>query len=88
MHKIVPTFLLSMVLTGCVAVWGAGYEIQNQNADAITIQYDTHFASLAEVQKVAQANCDAYDKDAVQRGQSESMWGISTVSFACANRKA
>ena len=88
MHKITPILLLSIALTGCVAIWGAGYEIQSQGADSITIKYDEHFASLSEIQKVAQANCDAYDKDAVKRAETASPWGITTVSFACAKRKA
>ena len=87
MKKIAAMFVLTAALTGCVAVWGRSYSIESQDADSIVIQYDEHFASLGDVEKIAQANCDAYDKKAAKQDETTTMWGITTVTFACAVRK-
>lgn len=73
-------------LPGCVAVWGAPYKIEFKSRSSITFSYDPMMANWGEVQNIAQAHCDQYDKDAVVHKQTRSDWGLMTVDYTCKNR--
>ena len=75
---------LAALLSGCVVVWGRAYEVEAETSEWITIKYDTTFASLAEIQQVAQASCDIHGKRAVFRDQSMNIWHLTTANFDCA----
>jgi hypothetical protein len=74
--------VVAVGLPGCVALWGGGYHIESENSQSITMKYDSHFASLSEVQNVAEAECRHYGKRAISQN-STSAWGITTVVFDC-----
>jgi hypothetical protein len=83
------TLLLTFAvgLSGCVAVWGRGYQVESESPDAVTIKYDHHFASPDDVAMVAEANCERFDKSARSSSSSTSIWGLTSVSFVCAGRR-
>lgn len=83
MSRTTLLIFIALALSGCVAVWGHAYNIESQDADSIIIKYDRHFASSGDVQNVAQASCARYGKDAASQGESTSIWGLTTVPFAC-----
>ncbi len=87
MHKPLVVVLAAILLSGCVAVWGRSYEIESETSEAVTIKYDRNFTDLQEVKKVAQANCAEIGKDAVERGETTSIWRITTVDFGCVKRR-
>ena len=73
----------AMLLTGCVAVWGAPYKVEAQSADAMTVHYDTHFIDRSDIQTIARDHCNRYGKDAAIQSDNTSAWGLSTATFAC-----
>jgi len=83
MKKIAVALALAGTLAGCVVVWGRGYEVEAETSEWITIKYDTHFASLDEVQQVAEASCGTHGKRAIMRGQDKSIWQLTTADFDC-----
>jgi hypothetical protein len=80
-------FAIAVALTGCVAVWGRGYNVEAANSASVTIKYDRHFSSLSEVEAVANASCGGFGKHQVSRGESTSPWGLTTVTFACVEQQ-
>jgi len=86
MYRAFITILITMALTGCVVAWGGAYKIDSQTPDTVTIKYDGTFIASNEIQKVAQATCDEYGKDAVKQEETMGMWRLRTVSFLCAKR--
>lgn len=79
-----PILALSLLaLCGCVAVWGQPFDIQSKSSDAITLKYDRNFTDAAEMDRIAQAHCDAYDGKAVKRDEATSMWNLTTVTYDC-----
>ncbi len=87
MPRIAYVAFAASCLTGCVAVWGRAYDVDAASPSAVSIKYDAHFTSASNVQKVAQAKCGRYDEVAISRGESTSLWGITTADFACVNRQ-
>jgi hypothetical protein len=86
MRECLFVIALAVGLTGCVAVWMSGYKVEVESSDAVTIKYDHHFASLNDVAMVAEASCERFGKRAVSTGGSTSIWGLTTVRFACVER--
>ena len=83
MSKAVFSLAMCLALSGCVVVWGRAYEVEAETSESITIEYDTNFTSLADVQQVAQASCGTHDKRAVFRDQSMNIWHLTTANFDC-----
>lgn len=83
MHKLAAIVAMAVALSGCVAVWGRPYEVETQTSESVTLKYDRNFASLGDVEKVAQANCAELGKSAVKKNETTSIWRISTVTFDC-----
>jgi hypothetical protein len=77
---------MAVCLPGCVLIWGGGYHVEVANPHSVSVQYDSHFASLADVQHAAQTRCLRYDKDAAARNTATSGWGITTIVFDCIAR--
>jgi hypothetical protein len=82
-NKTIALSTTLFMLTGCVAIWGGGYKIESSSESNIEIRYDHHFASMDDVQNVAQNHCRQVDKTAAVRSQSTSEWGLTTVYFTC-----
>jgi len=87
MSKVVIAAAIALTLCGCVAVWGRAYNIESANSDSVVIKYDGHFTSPGAVQNVAQARCAQRGRNAVSQGESTSIWGLTTVSFTCTERR-
>lgn len=85
-HKAASLALIALALTGCVAVWGQAYDIEQATSESVTIRYDRNFATLDEVDKIARKNCAESGKMAVEQHESTSVWRITTVSFNCVQR--
>ncbi len=86
MYKAFLVVSVTIALTGCVVAWGGTYSIETQTPDSVTIKYDGNFMTPEKIQKVAQATCEGYGKNAVKQEESTSVWRLTTVSFLCAKR--
>lgn len=86
MKNLAVAVALVAALSGCVAVWGRAYNVEAETSEWITIKYDTTFASLAEIQQVAQASCDTHSKRAVYRDQSMNILHLTTANFDCVGK--
>lgn len=84
MREIVVSAAVSLLLSGCVIVWGGAYEIDEETSDGVTIKYDSNFTSLKQMQQVAQTSCSTHNRRAVLKDQSMSIWHLTTVDFECA----
>ena len=82
-RSVAGLLLVATALSGCVAVWGRSYTVEQQTADAVSIKYDRNFGSLKEVVKVAQADCGNYGRKAVLVKKTTSVWQLTTVDFKC-----
>ena len=78
--------LALIFLNSCAAVWNAPYKVEFASSSSITINYDPMLTNMGEIQKVAQENCDKYNKDAIPQAESTSPWSLKTMSFACNKR--
>ncbi len=87
MFRMPLVFGIAIVLTGCVAVWGSGYNIEAANSASVTIKYDRHFSSRGDVEAAANANCSQFGKHPVSRGELTSAWGLTTVTFDCIEQR-
>jgi hypothetical protein len=83
MQRSMLAIALAVGLTGCVAVWMRGYNVESESSDAVTIKYDHHFASPGDVAMVAEASCERFGKRAASTAESTSLWGLTTVRFVC-----
>lgn len=73
----------AVLMSGCVAVWGGPYKIEEQSPQAMTVHYDTTFIDPADIDNLARDHCRQYAKEAVLQSDSKSRWGLSTATFAC-----
>jgi hypothetical protein len=87
MTRLASVVFAAIALAGCVAVWGRAYDIDAADSGAVAIKYDAHFTSAGNVLQVAQASCERYDKVAISREESTSLWGITTARFDCIGRQ-
>lgn len=76
----------TVLLSGCVAVWGGAYKVETQSPDLMTIHYDTTFIDPEEVVDLARTHCEEYGKDAVLQTKDKSPWGLTTATFSCVER--
>ncbi len=83
MKNLITAAALLVLLSGCVVVWGRSYEVEAETSEWITIKYDTTFASLADIQQVAEASCDTHNKRTVFRDQAMNIWHLTTANFDC-----
>ncbi len=83
MFRTALIILIMNTLVGCVAVWGRAYEIEAATANSVTIKYDGHFTSSREVNQVAETSCRKFNKAPAKQTESTSVWGLTTVAFAC-----
>ena len=88
MRRAVAMAMMLTALAGCIAVWGRGYDIEDETSESITIKFDEHFADLSDVEVVAREHCGRYRKTAVLRERTKSMWGITTLDFGCLAAKS
>jgi hypothetical protein len=81
--------LWRVAMTGCAAVWGLSYNVEFASSSPITINFDPGLTNMGEVQNIAQAHCDKFDKfgkDAVPQGGETGPWGLRNMSFRCEHR--
>lgn len=83
-----PTLVVlsSMALGGCAAAWGSPYKVEFSSSSSVTVNFDPSFASMGDVQAVAQKICDSYGKDAIPQASNTSPWGMQSMSFLCQRR--
>lgn len=74
-------------LAGCAAVWGHGYHVDFANSSSITINSDPSIDDMGDLQRIAQAHCAKYGKDAIPQASQMSPWGLRDVTFDCVERQ-
>ena len=79
---------LSLILTGCVSVWGKSYNVAMANSRSVVIEYDPAVINLPAMLGDAQAACDKYGKDAVLLNVSNGNLGIKVNTYRCETRVA
>lgn len=73
----------ALALSGCAAVWGAPYKVDFSSPSSVTINTDPSLTNMGEVQRVAQAECQKYGRDAVPQTYADGPWGLREISFTC-----
>ena len=87
MRKIIATGLTGLALSGCVAVWGSAYHIEQQSQDSVVLKYDSNFIDRNDVVTIANKGCDAYGRKAVAENEDTSAVNITTITFKCEKRQ-
>jgi hypothetical protein len=60
MKKIMVVTSLTLVLQGCVAVWGQAHNVTQADETGFTVQYDKALTSTARTSKLAKEHCEKY----------------------------
>ncbi len=79
---------LITMLPGCIAVWGASYNIALSNSRSVVVEYDQAVINLSAMLQAVQSECNKYGKDAVLDGTSQGNLGILVNTYRCETRKA
>ena len=87
MRKIIATGLTGLALSGCVAVWGSAYHIEQQSQDSVVLKYDSNFIDRNDVVTIANKSCDAYGRKAAAENEDTSVVNITTITFRCEKRQ-
>ena len=78
-------FLLSTVLlVGCVAVWGAAHKVVSSDSSGIKIQFDpSSTTSSTRTAAIAREHCKTFGKTAEPSNATMPYLGIIEDSYAC-----
>ena len=75
-----------MAISGCVAVWGASYNVALANSRSIVIEYDRSVVRVPQILMVAQQHCEKYGADALLSSVTSGNIGIVVNTYACVER--
>lgn len=84
-YRVISAAILSLNLTGCVAVWGEAHKIISSDSNGIKIQYDKTLASSARTAAIAREHCKKFSKVAEPVGSEMPgmLFGIIEDSYSC-----
>lgn len=84
-YRVVSAAIVSLILTGCVAIWGEAHKITSSDSNGIKIQYDKAFASSARTAAIAREHCKKFNKVAEPVGSEMPglLLGIVEDSYSC-----
>ena len=54
---------LSVLLSGCVAVWGAAHRVETSDENGITVRYDPTLTTSLRAQMIAREHCRSFGKE-------------------------
>jgi hypothetical protein len=76
---------LCVLLSGCVAVWGAAHKVINADEKGITIQYDPTVTSSIRAQVIARDHCKSMGKlsEPVSSEMPGILLGIIEEVYSC-----
>lgn len=78
----------TLLLPGCVAVWGNSYNVAMANSRSVVIEYDPLLVNMSNVMNAAQTECSKFGKDAVLDSQTEGNTGVQVNTYRCEARTA
>jgi aspartate 1-decarboxylase len=76
---------IPLLLTGCIAVWGAAHKVVKADETEIVIQYDPFVTSSVRAMVLAKEHCKKYEKTAVPEGSRMApfLLGIIEETYSC-----
>lgn len=77
--------LVTVSISGCVALWGKSYNEAKSDANGISLQYDHSLSSTSEMTAIANQHCQKYGKTAKLDSSKMPgvMVGIIEESYSC-----
>ena len=84
-YRVFGVAILSLSLSGCVAVWGEAHKITSSDSNGIKIQYDKALTSSARTAAIAREHCKKFNKVAEPVGSEMPglLFGIIEDSYSC-----
>ncbi len=80
-------YLLPLLLSGCVAIWGQSYNIDAATEDYVQVNYDASVINYQAMLSEIQAHCAQYDKDYVNDSTIVNGWSITMAVYRCVKPK-
>ena len=75
--------LLTLSLTGCIAVWGKSYNVDAATPDYIQVNYDDSVINYPLMLQEVRSHCARYDKVARNDTTIRNYWGITMSIYLC-----
>jgi len=78
--------LVSILLSGCVAVWGQSYNIDIKNEDYVQVNYDSSVINMGAMLADIKIHCAKYDKNYKHESTIRNAWGINMAVYNCVDK--
>ncbi|WIH29655.1 hypothetical protein [Photobacterium damselae] len=73
----------SLMLSGCIAVWGSSYNIDFADKDVVQVNYDSSVINYPLMLAEVSAHCAAYGKGYENDSTITNGWGITMAVYRC-----
>lgn len=73
----------SLMLSGCIAVWGKSYNIDFADKDVVQVNYDASVINYPHMLGEIASHCALYDKGYENDSTITNGWGITMAVYRC-----